>query len=91
MSAYPLSIARGPVLWWLNWWRFDGIALPPFGVFIRAEKMADERLRRHEGAHWAQAQRMGAVRFYATYIWYTLRYGYHANPLELEARAAETP
>ena len=86
-----VRIADGPVLWWLNRWRFDGIALYPRAIYVRAERLHDERLIRHEQAHWAQAQRMGALRFYITYIWYTLRYGYHANPFELEARAAETP
>jgi hypothetical protein len=29
---------------------------------------------------------MGAVKFYATYLWYNLRYGYVNNPMEVEAR-----
>jgi hypothetical protein len=32
---------------------------------------------------------LGARRFYATYIWYTIRYGYRNNPMEIEAREAE--
>lgn len=68
---------------------FHGVTLPPLGVFVLAERMGDEVLIRHEQAHWAQYERMGAVKFYAAYLWYTLRYGYTNNPLEREARAAE--
>jgi hypothetical protein len=40
-------------------------------------------------AHWAQYQRMGAVRFYAVYLWLLLRHGYQNHPMEIEARRAE--
>ena len=68
---------------------YDGITLPPFGIFIRAECLADERLCRHEMAHWRQWQRMGTLRFYAVYLWGLMRYGYRNHPMEIEARAAE--
>jgi hypothetical protein len=42
-------------------------------------------------AHWAQYQRMGAVRFYAVYLWLLLCHGYRDHPMEVEARRAETP
>jgi hypothetical protein len=51
--------------------------------------MYSQRLIRHEQAHWRQWQRMGTVRYYATYIWQVLRYGYRNAPMEVEARAAE--
>lgn len=79
-------IARGPIRWWLKAWGFDGITLPPRGVYVLAEKQGDERLVRHEAVHWAQYERMGAIKFYATYLWYTLRHGYQNNPMEVEAR-----
>ena len=82
--------ARGPIRWWLNLWGFDGITLPPWGIFIRREKLDDDRLYRHELTHWLQAQEVGALWFYAYYIWFTLRFGYRNNPMEVEARAAET-
>ena len=82
--------ARGPIRWWLNLWGFDGIALPPFGIYIRREKLGDQRLYRHELTHWLQARELGTLRFYARYIWLTLRHGYRNNPMEVEARAAET-
>jgi hypothetical protein len=69
---------------------YGGITLPPFGIFILAERLDEERLARHEQAHWEQAQRMGIVRWYLTYAWLTMRHGYRNNPLEVEAREAET-
>ena len=81
--------ARHLVRAYLNLVGYDGITLPPFGVFIRAECLADDRLCRHEAAHWAQYQRMGAVRFYLTYLWLMLVHGYKDHPMEIEARAAE--
>ena len=65
---------------------FHGVTLPPLGVFVLAERMGDEVLIRHEQAHWAQYERMGALRYYLTYAWQVLRYGYHNAPMEIEAR-----
>ena len=41
---------------------FHGVTLPPLGIYILAERMGDAVLVRHELAHWAQYERMGAVR-----------------------------
>jgi hypothetical protein len=65
---------------------FHGVSLPPFGIYILAERLGDDRLVRHEQAHWAQYARMGLLRYYATYAWQVLRYGYHNAPMEREAR-----
>jgi hypothetical protein len=73
----------------LRWRVFAGVCLPPFGVYILAERMHDEGLIRHEQAHWEQYKRMGAIRFYLTYIWQVLRYSYRDAPMEVEARAAQ--
>ena len=67
---------------------FHGATLPPLGVYILAERLGDAVLVRHEMAHWAQYERMGALRYYLTYAWQVLRYGYHNAPMELEAREA---
>lgn len=77
------------VRWYLDLVGYDGVTLPPWGIFIRAECLADERLCRHELAHWAQWQRMGTLRFFATYLWLLARHGYQNHPMEIEARAAE--
>lgn len=68
---------------------FRAITLPPFGIYALPECCGDARLLRHEQAHWEQYQRMGVVRFYATYLWQCARHGYRNAPMELEARAAE--
>lgn len=81
--------ARHIVRWFLRTTGFAGICLPPLGIYILAEHLTSERLIRHEQAHWRQWQRMGTVRFYATYAWQVLRYGYRGAPMEIEARAAE--
>jgi hypothetical protein len=77
------------IRWFLRATGFAGITLPPLGIYILAERIHDSRLIRHELAHWAQAQRMGIVRWAITYLFYNVRYGYWDNPLEVEARAAE--
>ena len=74
---------------WLRLVGFHGIALPPFGVYILSERLSSDRLIRHEMTHWQQYQRMGVVKFYALYLWYSIRYGYRGNPMEKEARDAE--
>lgn len=81
--------ARHLIAWWLKITGFAGITLPPWGIYILPGRLDDQRLIRHEQAHWDQYKRMGVLRFYATYLWLTLRHGYWNNPLEIEARAAE--
>ncbi|HMP94327.1 MAG TPA: DUF4157 domain-containing protein [Phnomibacter sp.] len=54
------------------------------------EFLANPRWVRHELAHIAQYQRMGTLLFLSRYLWYSLRYGYYQNPLEQEARQAES-
>ena len=81
--------ASGLLLWYLRQTRFAGITLPPFGIYILPEKMADERLIRHESKHWEQYKSMGVLKFYALYLYYSARYGYFNNPMEIEARKAE--
>lgn len=43
----------------------------------------------HELVHVAQYQRYGFFPFLIRYCWYSVRFGYKNNPLEIEARAAE--
>lgn len=77
------------IRWFLRTFGYGGITLPPLGIFILAERINEAPLIRHEQAHWAQYQRMGAALFYAMYLWNNLRYGYRNNPMEIEAREAE--
>lgn len=54
------------------------------------ELLSNTRLLKHELVHVAQYERYGIPGFLLRYVWYSLRYGYYRNPLEVEARAAET-
>jgi hypothetical protein len=63
-----------------------GITLPPWGIFVRPGSELVPGLYAHEAVHWAQYQRMGAVRFYAVYLWQWCCYGYANHPMEIEAR-----
>jgi hypothetical protein len=85
----PVRVARGPLRWYLRLTGFAGITLPPRGAYILQERMADTRLLRHEKAHWEQAQRLGAVRFYWRYLLLFVRHGYRNHPMEIEARQRE--
>ncbi len=78
--------ARGLIGWVLRRTGFAGVALAPWGIYILAEHLNNESLIRHEQVHWAQWRRMGTVRYYATYLWQVLRYGYRNAPMECEAR-----
>lgn len=81
--------ARHIIRWFLRTFGYGGITLPPFGIYILAERLSSEQLVRHEQAHWQQYERKGCLGFYVTYIWYTIRHGYWNNPMEIEARKAE--
>jgi len=78
--------ARGLIGWVLRRTGFAGVALAPWGIYILAEHLSNESLIRHEQVHWAQWRRMGTVRYYLTYLWQVLRYGYRNAPMEVEAR-----
>lgn len=81
--------ARHLVRWFLRRFGYRGITLPPFGIYLLEHSMMDERLIRHEQAHWAQYKRMGLVHFYCAYLWGLIRHGYFNHPMEREAREAE--
>jgi len=78
------------VRWFLKTFGYGGVTIPPLCIYILVERINEDRLRQHEMAHWRQYLRMGLFKFYATYFWYNIRYGYRMNPMEIEARDAET-
>lgn len=82
--------ATGLINWWLRNTRFIGITLPPFGIYVLEEQLNNSRLLKHEQQHWKQYQDLGAIMFYIKYVWYSLIHGYKNNPMEIEARSAET-
>jgi hypothetical protein len=83
-------LAPVPIRWWLLLTGHVGITLPPFGIFmVDRNWLASDSMVRHEHVHWQQWQRMGTLRFYATYLWLLARHGYQRHPMEIEARNAE--
>jgi len=44
---------------------------------------------RHEDEHKRQYAREGILKFLIKYFYYSIRYGYHNNPYEVDARKAE--
>jgi hypothetical protein len=86
MSIPNIKPARGLIGWVLRRTGFAGVTLAPFGIYILPEHVYSDSLVRHEQVHWAQYQRMGLVRYYLTYLYQVLRYGYRNAPMEREAR-----
>lgn len=84
-----MKTAPALIQWFLKLGGFRAVTLPPFGIYAVAGSEGDERLARHEGVHWQQYERMGAVMFYLTYLYQMVRYGYRKAPMEVEARNAE--
>jgi hypothetical protein len=78
--------ARGLIAWVLRRTGFAGVALAPWGIFALPEHLNNQRLTQHEIVHWQQYKRMGVVKYYATYLYQVLRYGYRNAPMEREAR-----
>lgn len=68
--------------------RFEGITLPPFGVFICPEVFISERVRAHELVHWDQYEEYGTLGFYGNYLWGMIKNGfdYRNHFMEIDAR-----
>jgi hypothetical protein len=85
-----------PVKITYNWWPLKiffwigGITLGHRIYFKRNPGWYGPEILKHEMAHVAQIERVGFFKFYITYVLYSLRHGYHNNPYEVEARAAES-
>lgn len=60
-----------------------GITMPWRTAYIGSHR--DPKVMRHELVHLAQIRRDGDVTFWTKYLWSSLRYGYRANPYEIEA------
>ena len=73
---------RAGFLGWTSFWRT---------VYVLPGYEHDERLLRHERRHLEQIEEDGRIMFALVYLWWLILYGYHDNPYEIEARAAEHP
>ena len=76
------------IAWLLRRLGRTAITLPPWGVFALPGHEESTVLAMHESVHWEQYKRMGFWRYYVTYLYYQLKYGYADNPMEAEARQA---
>ncbi|MCH2194731.1 hypothetical protein [Kordia sp.] len=65
---------------------FNGITIPPFGIFIKESERDNKMLLEHERIHWMQYQREGLFPFLKNYIKQHRDKGYDNNPYEIEAR-----
>lgn len=92
-NAWWMFWAKGMVLWPWMWMKYTNIQSNPTSAYEEAKAKQDEawnkRLFRHELEHCYQIRREGRLKFYSTYIWYQLKYGYEKNPYEVEAREVE--
>ena len=59
-------------------------------IYVLPGHERNEPLLRHERKHLEQIERDGRLLFAIKYSWWTLRHGYHMNPYEVEAHAAES-
>lgn len=77
------------VKWLRPFWWIGAITLG-HNIYFRWKKedVGEWRIK-HELKHVEQVERVGLVKFYLTYVWYLLRYGYKDNPYEVEAVEAE--
>ena len=64
-----------------------GFAAITFGHVIISAHEPSEGLWRHERRHVAQYERLGCA-FIPLYLWFMLRRGYRAHPLERDASGA---
>jgi len=86
MALLP-SWMRRPLRWTLS--KLAGSNVEAFTVGYTIVFLVDDPpmdLVVHEMIHVEQAKRMGRLRFWASYLWETLRHGYRNNKYEVEAR-----
>jgi hypothetical protein len=66
-----------------------GRAIGPYILLKSGEEHNDFSIV-HEATHVDQCRRLGFLRYEVLQLYYTIRYGYFDNPLEVEARLAES-
>jgi hypothetical protein len=71
------------------WGWIGGMTLYPWILFKRPKNEISDRLFRHELEHWYTVQKMGWIKFYASYLWESVKHGYEKNKYELAAEAVE--
>ena len=77
--------------WFLSDW-VAAITLYPFIFYNTSHRLYKydfPALRVHEYVHIKQVRQYGWLKFYLTYLYQNLRYGYQGNKYEVEARKEE--
>jgi len=70
--------------------RFVAITISKNLIWYRTQdQLENYRLIAHESCHANQYEEYGWFGFVTRYLWFTCRYGYWDNPLEVAARDAE--
>jgi hypothetical protein len=64
------------------------VTLGQTAYFSCPSEAVDTAWHAHEDKHKEQYRRLGISGFLVRYFWYSARYGYARNPLEVEAEAA---
>lgn len=84
-----VKTASGPIKLYMRLCGFRGWTSFWSTIYIWPGHEGDERLLRHEARHLEQIERDGRMLFTVRYLWWLIRYGYRANPYEVDARRAE--
>ncbi len=71
---------------WMKRVRCHGVVIGRKILFSMPARDIPQWMFRHEIEHAYQQIREGRVLFYLKYFYYSLRYGYHDNPYEVQAR-----
>lgn len=81
--------AKGLYSWFLYKFNYGAITMPWKTIHIRSDRLGTEyvKLLEHEKVHVEQIEKLGALRWTITYLYYQIRYGYIKNPFEIEARS----
>lgn len=74
---------------WMKKLNIRGLVIWPKILFAEARADVPSWVFRHELEHAYQIMRLGAFKFYFLFFCYSIRYGYHNNPFEIEARDAQ--
>ena len=80
--------ASGLIKLFLNFQKFAAITIPYCGIYV-LKGYETSALLRHERKHEEQINQLGAIRFVLAYWYFCFKFGYYANPFEIEARGAE--
>jgi hypothetical protein len=76
--------------WFLTRYQLAGIVMPWGKCYYLPPWHKCPEFIRHETVHFKQMERDGRVMFTIKYLYWLARYGYRANPYEIEAYGRET-